>query len=283
MAAIASVAEFPSFIQDELFKGETAVNEDGQYTVKLWDIGTEEGGGSWVDVTVDSLIPCKNEQFCRKPLFAGTKDNEMYMMILEKAFAKFAGNYLELKGGWAFIAWTTMTGCEKVYVFSKNEDEMWEPKMPSMEKRYEAPREFNKLYTTSTDDFEPLDGDGLWEKLKEWDESNYIMGASISGDEVEKKREDGLVERHAYSLIAAKEVGDFKLVCLRNPWGNSREWNGAWCDSSEEWENNPEVAEEVGFSKIADGKFWMSFEDFLSIWSNVCLCATEMPTRRGTH
>ena len=94
-------------------------------------------------------------------------------------------------------------------------------------------------------------------------------------------REDGLVERHAYSLIAAKEVGDFKLVSLRNPWGNSREWNGPWSDASEEWANNPEVAEELGHTAGADGKFWMSFDDFLNVWTKVYLCAAEMPTRRG--
>ena len=273
MAAISSVAEFPSFVKDELFKGETEVNEDGQYTVKLWDIGPEPGAGEWVDVTVDSFIPCHSGAFCRKPMFAGVKDNEMYMMILEKAFAKFAGNYQELKGGWAYLAWCAMTGCEKIYSFKKHkndEGETWEPRTPNMRKRYENPREFNKLWTTSTDDYESMDHDAFWEFLKESDEANHILGASISGDVMEKARSDGLVERHAYSLLAAKEVEDTKLVCLRNPWGNSREWNGAWCDGSAEWGEHPEVAEEIGHSSGADGKFWMSFDDFARIWSTRC-------------
>jgi len=50
---------------------------------------------------------------------------------------------------------------------------------------------------------------------------------------LKQAREDGLVERHAYSLISVKEVGAFKLVELRNPWGNDREWNGDWSDKVE--------------------------------------------------
>ena len=46
----------------------------------------------------------------------------------------------------------------------------------------------------------------------------------------------GLVDAHAYSLIAAIEVNinmvkKEKLVLVRNPWG-FREWNGDWSDAS---------------------------------------------------
>ena len=45
---------------------------------------------------------------------------------------------------------------------------------------------------------EALEEDVMWELLKEFDESNFIMSCSIGGDIVEKARDDGLVERHAY-------------------------------------------------------------------------------------
>jgi hypothetical protein len=49
----------------------------------------------------------------------------------------------------------------------------------------------------------------------------------------------GLVDAHAYSLIAAVEIdlGAFqkqKLLMIRNPWG-FKEWNGQWGDSSNKW------------------------------------------------
>jgi hypothetical protein len=44
----------------------------------------------------------------------------------------------------------------------------------------------------------------------------------------------GLVEGHAYSLIAAYEGHGVHLVKLRNPWGQ-HEWTGDWCDNSHRW------------------------------------------------
>ena len=56
----------------------------------------------------------------------------------------------------------------------------------------------------------------------------------------------GLVDAHAYSLIAAVEVNvnmvtKEKLVLVRNPWG-FREWNGDWSDSSQKWKQYPDAA-----------------------------------------
>jgi calpain-15 len=44
----------------------------------------------------------------------------------------------------------------------------------------------------------------------------------------------GLVDAHAYSLIAAKEIKNdlgkpIRLLQIRNPWGK-KEWTGDWSD-----------------------------------------------------
>ena len=44
----------------------------------------------------------------------------------------------------------------------------------------------------------------------------------------------GIVQKHAYSIIDAREVKGERLVKLRNPWGEV-EWTGAWSDGSKEW------------------------------------------------
>jgi hypothetical protein len=49
----------------------------------------------------------------------------------------------------------------------------------------------------------------------------------------------GLIDGHAYSLIAAAEVNNkegkkVELVQLRNPWGQF-EWTGEWGDDSDCW------------------------------------------------
>lgn len=59
----------------------------------------------------------------------------------------------------------------------------------------------------------------------------------------------GLVDAHAYSLIAAVEVNinmvsKEKLVLVRNPWG-FKEWNGDWSDSSQKWKKFPDAAKNI--------------------------------------
>ena len=44
-----------------------------------------------------------------------------------------------------------------------------------------------------------------------------VVGAS-TGAGSDKENINGIVQGHAYSVVAAKEVDNFKLVKLRNPW-----------------------------------------------------------------
>ena len=65
---------------------------------------------------------------------------------------------------------------------------------------------------------------------------------------MEKARSDGLIERHAYSLLQVFEdkSQNIKLVQLRNPWGNGHESLLDWCDSSDKWKQHPDVAIYIG-------------------------------------
>ena len=53
-------------------------------------------GGDWIDVTIDDLFPCSP---FGEPLFAGCPRNELWVMLLEKAYAKLLGSYYALNGG----------------------------------------------------------------------------------------------------------------------------------------------------------------------------------------
>lgn len=49
--------------------------------------------GIWEDVVMDDLFPCINSYKEVKPIFNHTKSNELWVMILEKAWAKIHGGY----------------------------------------------------------------------------------------------------------------------------------------------------------------------------------------------
>ena len=95
--------------------------------------------------------------------------------------------------------------------------------------------------------------------------------SSALGAPEAKRPEDGLVGGHAYSLIAAAEAEGFRLLKLRNPWGNF-EWTGAWSDGSELWKTHPKVAKRCGVDPAKpddDGVFWIEYGDFLKYYDSV--------------
>lgn len=63
------------------------------------------------------------------------------------------------------------------------------------------------------------------------------------------------------------------MIRIRNPWGNHVEWRGAWSDNSAEWLSiSEELRVELEYARIADGEFWMSFDDFIINWHVVQIC-----------
>ena len=91
----------------------------------------------------------------------------------------------------------------------------------------------------------------------------------------------GIVQGHAYSILDVCEVEGYKLIQLRNPWGEETEWKGAWGDKSKEWTERRrrivyERMQQRGVSQTeigqADGVFWMSMADFFTNFETVSLC-----------
>jgi hypothetical protein len=76
----------------------------------------------------------------------------------------------------------------------------------------------------------------------------------------------GIITNHAYSVLKAVEVNGKRLVKVRNPWGQS-EWTGAWSDGSPEW--TPEWMTLLDHRFGDDGSFWMSYEDFLKVFTDL--------------
>ena len=156
-----------------------------------------------VDVVIDDNIPCHRGS--REPLYAQHKGNEMYILLLEKAFAKFAGGYANLVGGYSVVAWMALTGCEEQQYWERSDDgKSWAKSLMEMDSRRERPRDFqNEFYTTPADD--ERDADKFFEFLAECDAQRFIMGAGIDGDEVERERADERVERAARARARARE------------------------------------------------------------------------------
>ena len=61
---------------------------DGKYSIRLFNRPADK----WEHVLVDDRFPCDAES--GKPLFTSPKGEELWVLLLEKAFAKFCGGYV---------------------------------------------------------------------------------------------------------------------------------------------------------------------------------------------
>ncbi|XP_078428400.1 calpain-type cysteine protease family [Wolffia australiana] len=214
-------------------------NAEGVYTVRFCI------QGEWVPVIVDDWIPCETPS---KPAFATSrKRDELWVSILEKAYAKLHGSYEALEGGLVQDALVDLTGG--------------------------AGEEIDLRSGEAQID---LASGRLWSQLLRFKQEGFLLGAgSPSGSDVHVSS-SGIVQGHAYSLLQIREVDGHKLIQIRNPWANEVEWNGPWSDSSDEWTDR--IKHKLKYvPQSKEGIFWMSWQDFQVHFRSIYICRLYPP------
>ncbi|ODN04348.1 Calpain-B [Orchesella cincta] len=225
----------------------------GVFHFRFWKFGR------WVDVVIDDRLPTRGGRL----IFMHSVDKvEMWSALLEKAYAKIHGSYDKLIGGDIVEALEDFTG--GLSESCKIEEEQHPALFPLMQKAFSR---------------------------------NSFLGCSIHAeeDEIEADGPLGLVKGHAYSITGIKTVvwdqtakdkksqkkkgggnaqsQSVKLLRIRNPWGDATEWQGAWSDGSDEWNQlNNEILSQFDITFSADGEFWMCYEDFLRYFHQLEIC-----------
>jgi calpain-15 len=95
MCALAALTEFPRLVEDIFPVHSKTVNEAGVYSLRLCK------NGQWQEVRVDDYFPCYPGG---GPIYSRSNGNELWVLLLEKAFSKLHGSYEAIKGGWAYEA-----------------------------------------------------------------------------------------------------------------------------------------------------------------------------------
>lgn len=134
----------------------------------------------FIPFVIDDHIPVHKREWYHneaRPLFSKPNGNELYILLLEKAFAKFAGNYEELDGGHSAHAWTTLTGCEEIETWSFDNGNWLYGKVDIDGRREKYPRGFGKLSYTYPMPRPEKGKDDFFTYLKDCDEKQFIMGA----------------------------------------------------------------------------------------------------------
>ena len=279
LASLAALAQQPQRLKS-LFS-EKHLTEDGKYTVKLFHIEKKE----WVKVVIDEFVPCTSKDGILQPCCAQPLGEEIWVVLLEKAIAKFCGGYADIYGGMESWVFNVLTGQppEVLQKTKKGWQSYFSRNMKARDPRSGRPRK-NR-------DRAPMDSEQLFQYLSEALANKHLMSCSVNfADDKPINTPEmasavhqmyGLQANHAYSLLKCFEEKldngqAIRLVQIRNPWGFG-EWKGDWADYSKDqlpdcWEKNPKLKARLKVKNQNDGFFYMSFEDFEKLYTGCQLC-----------
>ncbi|KAJ3443723.1 calpain [Anaeramoeba flamelloides] len=192
----------------------------------------------WHKIIVDDYLPCGRNG---RPIFARSKNNdELWVQIIEKAYAKLFGSYEAIEGGFVHLCLVNLTGgMGEMFQMNKQEN------------------------------LQEVNDGRLWQKLLQYQNAGYLLGAGSHSGSDTSISDKGIVLGHAYGILDVQFVDNNKLIKLRNPWGDT-EWNGDWSDKSSLWTKR--MKQKLNWVDEDDGSFWMNYEDFTKNYKNLYVC-----------
>ncbi|KAF0876294.1 CAN13 protein, partial [Crocuta crocuta] len=233
LAALGSLTQNPQHLQKILMDQSFSRHYAGIFRFRFWQCG------QWVEVVVDDRLPVLNREY----LFVQPRNNnqEFWPCLLEKAYAKFHGSYLNLHYGFLPDALVDLTGGVVTGI---------------------------DLHSFPSD---------LVMMVKTAAKTGSLMtcGTPASPTGEARRMENGLVSQHAYTVTGAERIQYRRswedLIRLWNPWGKT-EWRGCWGDGSPEWQEIHGQWKRLLYENKDDGEFWMSRRDFQDNFSCLYIC-----------
>jgi hypothetical protein len=173
LATLSALAEFPDRVR-KLFNNQTS-NKYGVYSVNIFIKGIP------TEIIIDDYFPCLNRNpHCSKPV-----GNELWVLLLEKAWAKLFKQYTIAEGGVPHQAMEYLIGAPS-QGFSINDKE------DNLFKNPEA----------------------LGDTFGECDKVQYLLSAGSKG-QGESKSDKGIVAGHAYTMLSVYDSGKKLLKFLK--------------------------------------------------------------------
>ena len=236
LSSVANICRFPGLIK-ALFKTKE-LNKDGFYEIIFYIDGIRQ------IVIVDDYFPCFTKN--KFPCFAQPNGNELWVILLEKAWAKVNGGYINIIGGLASQALEALTGFGSLIYDTNNmtEDELKKNKME------------------------------IIKNIKNAQHSNSLISCATS-ENLNNLENIGLIQKHSYTLIQITQISLEQgkteyLFKLRNPWGGKDGWNGDWSDNSNLW--NERIKNQLNFKQKDKGIFFMNEKDFFNYFKTITIC-----------
>eukprot|EP00796_Vickermania_ingenoplastis_P011723 gene11723-8068_t len=242
VSALSAVALQPQYIRSCFYHPHDPrltreENAHGAYRVTL------NKNGWWKNIIVDNYFPVIGSMV--KYARSNKEVTEMWVSVLEKAYAKMHQSYAQIVAGDPLMLIQDITG------------------FPTS--RYDEA--FN-----SEDHAEAME---FVQRLVGHIDRGHIVIVHTpcrdrSRPEHDRERETiyseaGLVMGHAYvvrKIVPIEDNGtDSALLQICNPWSKGVKWPGEWREGSRKWEDNFSAAQKCNNGRESNGNFWVSWEE----------------------
>ncbi|XP_060076489.1 calpain-5-like [Ylistrum balloti] len=230
LAAVTNIADKPNLMRQVIPADAYLVGKpeyDGVFHCRFWRYGV------WEDVYIDDYLPIVYDNVVYGA-HSDTDENEMWVALLEKAFAKCYGSYEDVTGGQSAASFVALTSGV--------------PEEIDLRSGEVTPNE-------------------VFVRVTNAHRSGAMVACAVPG---ELMGFNGLIGNHEYTLTKSTVINGNRLLLVRNPWGRG-EWKGAWSDGSPEWLSVSE--NEVRRADADDGEFYISIDDFMKCFSLVTICS----------
>ena len=231
LSALHGLSQYPNLI-NQLFITKK-VNQECVYQISLFI------DGEFQTVFIDDFVPVVKGT--STPFFTKTTSSEIWGLLLEKAWAKVNGGYLNIVSCSIADFLRALTGVSCLTINTKEEDIV-----------------------------------DIWNNIKEGLANKWVMCATVKGDEP-KARKHGLVNGSTYNILLGEDVYDNSnkkqvLIKMKNPWG-ANVWVGDFSEGSNAWTEG--IVDQIGMNKInknTEGEFWMSLKDICKYFETIDIC-----------
>lgn len=236
IASISALTECPQIIA-EIFRFHE-VQKNGYYEICL------RLDGEWIVVIIDDYIPCS--KITKTPIFARPKGHELWSMLIEKAWAKVNGGYINTVSGMASEVIECITN---------------------------FPFEYNQIKHDLTSN---IHREQLWGKIIEASNNEYIMTSALPN--IPEAKTIGLCPGHEYTLEKGIEstIDDqlIRLVKMRNPWGSTN-YKGKWSKNDQIWNNKLKEIFEYEDTYKGEGEFLIDYDTFVKYYADIDICKID--------
>ena len=231
LSTLSALCQYPNLI-NQIFITKK-INQECIYQVSLFI------DGEFQIVYIDDFVPVLKGT--TTPFFTKTTSFELWGLLLEKAWAKVNGGYLNIVSCSLADLFRALTGFSCLTINTKEEDIL-----------------------------------NIWNTIKNAFNNKWLVCATVRGDEPKAKKH-GLVNGSTYNIMFGEDIYDNTnkkqiLLKLKNPWG-ANVWNGDYSEGSNAWTEN--IIEQIGINKVnknSEGEFWMSLKDICKYFETIDIC-----------